>query len=201
MAKGFGLAGILSGIGAFALDYPINGYSFFASLGTLSLAVGFAGLEVLSNKLDQRSIEKTKKIDFFGEKKFELSDLSENKFCFDERMHEVEDLVSKLNQEYQPMDLSWGESSRKTRDAIQKYIKKETGQEIGFYHGVRQRPKLLGYLNAQRGGHDPNSSDISVNIELDENAFWIVAHEQAHRIGYGTEIDAQLISYNALIES
>lgn len=201
--------GLIGAGAAVFYSFPIASYLGLSDLSNQLIKDGFllcgAGIGAYSlgilSLIDKYPISRTKKVNFLENISADVNDFSEDLVPSEAREKDIIDLVESLNTNYMQNNLSTKDISKKTANAIQEYIKKITNQDIRFYHGVRNGFNLAGIAFASLG-IKWDDGEITVypfggNLLLPQT----IAHEQAHRIGYNQELDAQLLSYYALAES
>jgi hypothetical protein len=110
-------------------------------------------------------------------------------------------LINAINEEYCETDCSLDELNNQVGEAIERYLFKRTGENIGFSHKIKQGSKIIYDYLGIIGITNIIDRDITLFKVNKHFSPFVSAHEFCHRIGYFRELDANVIAYQALIES
>ncbi len=158
-----------------------------------ALALGAYTGSVLSDWISRRD---ARPIDFgevFGQ---DLSDLEP--MADEDRQAEVEELVQKLNDNYEPVKMSREELAVLANERLTDYIASITGQRVETSAEVRSFAISKLIFPFALGACDILSGDVTIFRDAGIFEPHIIAHEFCHRKGYYKELQAQALAYLAL---
>ncbi len=158
-----------------------------------ALALGAYARSVLSDWISRRD---ARPIDFgevFGQ---DLSDLEP--MTDEDRQAEVEELVQKLNDNYEPVKMSREELAVLANERLTDYIASITGQRVETSAEVRSFAISKLIFPFALGACDILSGDVTIFRDAGIFEPHIIAHEFCHRKGYYKELQAQALAYLAL---
>ncbi len=158
-----------------------------------ALALGAYAGSALS---DWVSRQDARPIDFetvFGE---DLSDLTP--MTDEARQTEVDALVEKLNENYEPVNMSREKLAVLVDERLTDYIASITGQRVETSSKVRSFAISKLIFPFTLGACDILSGDVTIFRECGVFGAHIIAHEFCHRKGYYKELQAQALAYLAM---
>lgn len=145
---------------------------------------------------DWVSRQDARPIDFekvFGQDLAELEPMTD-----EDRRAEVEELVQKLNADYEPVEMSRKELAVLINDVLTDYIASLTGQRVETSAEIRSFTISKLIFPFALGACDILSGDVTIFRDAGIFEPHIIAHEFCHRKGYYKELQAQAIAYLAL---
>ncbi len=158
-----------------------------------ALALGAYAGSALSDWISRQD---ARPIDFekvFGE------DLSALEPMTDEvRQTEIDELVEKLNANYEPVDMSREKLAVIVDERLTDYIASITGQRVETSAEVRSFAISKLIFPFALGACDILSGDVTIFRDCGVFEAHIIAHEFCHRKGYYKELQAQALAYLAM---
>jgi hypothetical protein len=158
-----------------------------------ALALGAYAGSALSDWISRQD---ARPIDFekvFGE---DLSDLEP--MTDEARQAEIDSLVEKLNDNYEPVDMSREKLAVLVDERLTDYIASITGQRVETSAEVRSFAISKLIFPFALGACDILSGDVTIFRDCGVFEAHIIAHEFCHRKGYYKELQAQALAYLAM---
>src|SRR5690606_12395795 len=159
-------------------------------------ALGAYSVSALQDWADRRGI---RRIDFLAEFGADLRHL--RPMSTEQRANEVRTLAQRLNREYTAGTLPRPELARLVDHHLTNYIAGITGQRVETSAEVRNFGLAQLLFPFALGACDFLSGDIAIFRDTGVFEPHVIAHEFCHRKGYYKELDAQALSYLALVSS
>ena len=158
-----------------------------------ALALGAYAGSALSDWISRRDARPIDFREVFGQ---DLSDLEP--MMDEDRQAEVEELVQKLNDNYEPVKMSRQELAVLVNERLTDYIASVTGQRVETSAEVRSFAISKLIFPFALGACDILSGDVTIFRNSGIFEPHIIAHEFCHRKGYYKELQAQALAYLAL---
>lgn len=159
-------------------------------------ALGAYAVSALQDWGDRRGI---RRIDFLHEFGADVHRL--RPMTLEQREDEVRVLAARLNREFVTLSIPRGELARVVDGHLTRYIAGITGQRVETSTEVRSFGLVQVLFPFALGACDFLSGDIAIFQDTGVFEPHVIAHEFCHRKGYYKELEAQALSYLALVSS
>lgn len=182
------------------LAAPVAARVFFgATPAGRALQVGAMGIYAGSAAIDWAFRVDAKKVAF--EKSYGVDPLNPPEATGPERRTDVDELVTVLNENYQPMTIPRRELAEEVDRHLTDFLAELTGQRLETSAQVRSYMLAQIIFPFALGAADPLTGDVAIFKSTGIFEPHVIAHEFCHRKGYLKEVEAQVLAYLALAGS